>query len=188
MNKLLAASLFIASGLFVSACSSTEKAEEAPLPRYEEIVIERVFNAPPDRVWKSWTDPKLIKRWWGPKGFTAPDVKIDLREGGKYLYSMKSPEGQKFWSTGVFKEIVKNERIVATDSFADEKGNVVPATHYQMSPDFPMELTVTTTFEKLPGRKTKLTLRQGQIPVGPMVEMTKAGWGESLDKLAKTLK
>lgn len=80
------------------------------------------------------------------------------------------------------------ERIVYTDSFADEKGNVVPASHYGMpGDDWPLELTVTITFEDL-GGKTKMTLRHVGIPAGKMSELTDAGWNESFDKLAESLK
>jgi uncharacterized protein YndB with AHSA1/START domain len=117
-----------------------------------ELVITRIFDAPRELVWKAWTDPEHVKRWWGPKDFTAPVCKIDLREGGKYLYCMRSPEGQNYWSTGVYREIVAPERIVYAHSFADEKGNVVPATHYSMSVDFPLETQVTVTFDLHEGK------------------------------------
>jgi len=93
---------------------------EAPGER--ELVITRVFDAPRELVWKAWIDPERVRRWWGPKNFTAPVCKIDLRVGGAYLYCMRSPEGKDYWSRGVYREIVPPERIVCTDSFADEKG------------------------------------------------------------------
>jgi uncharacterized protein YndB with AHSA1/START domain len=159
-------------------------AEAAPK---NELTITRIFDAPRERVWKAWTDPEAVKRWWGPKDYTAPDCRIDLREGGKYLFCMRSPEGQDFWSTGVYREIVDQERIVCSDSFADEKGNVVPATHYSMSVDFPMEMQITVTFEVEEG-KTKIALRHAGIPTGPIFELAEAGWNESFDKLAASLK
>src|SRR5688500_147272 len=88
-----------------------------------ELVITRVRDAPRERVWEAWTDPEQMKKWWGPKDFTAPTVEIDLQEGGKYLNCMRSPDGQDFWSTGVYREIVPMEKLVITDSFADEQGN-----------------------------------------------------------------
>jgi uncharacterized protein YndB with AHSA1/START domain len=99
---------------------------------------------------------------------------------------MKSPDGQEFFSTGVYREIVPPERLVYTDSFADEQGNVVPASHYGMS-DFPLEAEVTVTFEEDKG-KTKMTLIQKGLPEGEMREQTEAGWKESFDKLAESLK
>jgi uncharacterized protein YndB with AHSA1/START domain len=135
-------------------------------------------------VWKAWTTPEEMKKWWGPKYFTAPVSKIDLRVGGKYLSGMRGPDGKDYWSTGVYRELIPLERIVATDSFADEKGNVVPASHYGMAGDFPLELLVTVTFEAL-GNKTKMVLRHEGIPFGMMREMTETGWRESFDKLAE---
>jgi uncharacterized protein YndB with AHSA1/START domain len=122
-------------------------------------------------------------RWWGPKDFTCPSCKIDLRIGGKYLSCMKSKEGQEFWSTGTYKEIIPFKKIVCTDSFADEKGNVVPASYYGMDEDFPLEMEVRITFEEQDG-KTKMTLRHIGLPEGNMNEMTSISWNESFDKLA----
>ncbi len=81
----------------------------------KELTITRVFDAPRELVWKAWTEPERVKRWWGPKSFTTPVSKIDLRVGGKYLYCMRSPEGKDFWGTGIFREIVAPERLVMTD-------------------------------------------------------------------------
>jgi uncharacterized protein YndB with AHSA1/START domain len=99
---------------------------------------------------------------------------------------MRSPEGRDYWGTGVFQDIVPLERIAFTDSFADEKGNVVPGTYYGMSPDFPVEMLVVVTFEDLAG-KTKMTLRHVGVPSGPDGEGTQQGWSESFDKLAENL-
>lgn len=159
-----------------------------------ELIITRVFDAPRKLVWKAWTEPGRLMSWWGPKNFTSPACKIDFRVGGKYLFCMRSPDGKDFWSTGVYREIVPLERIVCTDSFADEKGNVVPATHYGMGADFPLEMQVTVTFEDHEDRtgrqasKTKMTLRHVGIPAGTMRDMTGAGWNGSFDKLAEILK
>ena len=153
------------------------------------LVIERVFDAPRELVWKAWSDPEMAMRWWGPKGFTAPACEIDFRVGGKCLFAMQSPdfnEGRPIWSTGVYREIVPLERIVVTDSFADEKGNVVPATDYGMPGDFPLEMLVAVTFEDLDG-KTKMTLRHEGLPAGEMREGAGTGWNESFDKLADSL-
>jgi uncharacterized protein YndB with AHSA1/START domain len=151
-----------------------------------ELVITRIFDAPGELVWKAWTDPERVKRWWGPKDFTSPVSKIDLRVGGSYLNCMRSPEGEDYWSAGVYREIVEPERIVYTDSFSDAEGNLVPASHYGMSGDWPLELLVTVTFEEYEG-KTRLTLRHVGIPAGENRDMAKAGWNESFDKLAEYL-
>jgi uncharacterized protein YndB with AHSA1/START domain len=63
-------------------------------------------------VWKAWTDPKYVKQWWGPKGFTAPFCEMDFRVGGKFLCCMRAPDGQEFWNGGEYHEIVLHEKIV----------------------------------------------------------------------------
>lgn len=152
-----------------------------------ELVITRTFNAPRERVWEAWTNPEQVKHWWGPEGFTAPSAAIDLKVGGKYLLCMRSPEGQDFWNTGTYREIVPMERIVCTDSFADAQGNVVPATHYGMSADFSLEMDLTATFEDVEGGKTRLTVRYNGVPGGEDRANAIAGWNQSLDKLAATV-
>ena len=146
--------------------------------------IIRIFNARRERVWKAWTDPEDIKRWWGPKDFSAPIAQIDFRVGGKYLLAMRSPDGKDFWSTGVYKEIIPMERIVISDSFSDEKGNVVSASYYGMSADFPLEMTAEMTFEDIDG-KTRFTVFYPDL--GKMSEKDRRdmeqGWNESFDKL-----
>ena len=152
-----------------------------------ELTITRVFDAPRERVWGAWTEPEQVMRWWGPEGFTSPASRIDLRVGGAYLFCMQSPEGQDLWSTGTYREIVPLERIVCTDSFADEKGNVVPASDYGIEDDFPLELQVTVTFKGRNG-KTVMNLRHAGFPPGPVAEMTATGWNESFDKLAEAVR
>ncbi|HLO14378.1 MAG TPA: SRPBCC domain-containing protein [Anaerolineales bacterium] len=153
----------------------------------QEIIITRIFDAPRELIWKAWTDPEHFKQWWGPKDFTVPFCEIDLHVGGRYLNCMRSPNGKDYWSTGVYREIVPLERIVCTDSFSDPEGNIVPATYYEMSADFPLEMLVTVTFEDYEGQ-TKMTLKHTNLPAGEMSEQTGAGWNESFDKLAKSLR
>ncbi len=152
----------------------------------QTLTITRVFNAPRSLVFKAWTEPERVMRWWGPKGFTLPFCTIDLRPGGVCRYDMRSPEGQDFWSQGVYREIVEPERIVCTDTFADEQGNVVSPEHYGVSPDWPVEATIRVTFTERAG-KTRLTLDHFPLPAGRERELCEQGWDESLDKLADYL-
>jgi uncharacterized protein YndB with AHSA1/START domain len=149
------------------------------------LVIERVFNAPRELVWKAWTDPEQVKKWWGPKDFTTPVpvAEIDFRVGGKSLNCMAFPDGREIWSTGVYKEIVPPERFVTTDCFSDKDGNVVHGSVYGMPEDLPMEMMLTVTFEDVGGGKTKMTLVHEGLPAGEMLGGANQGWNESFDKL-----
>ncbi|RAP75854.1 SRPBCC domain-containing protein [Paenibacillus montanisoli] len=102
------------------------------------LVLERVFDAPRDLVFKVFSEAEHLKRWWGPRGWEVPVCKIDFRPGGVWHYCMKCMDqsqgefyGMESWGKGVYKEIVKPEKIVYTDYFSDAEGNVdenLPAT------------------------------------------------------------
>jgi uncharacterized protein YndB with AHSA1/START domain len=186
----------LASGMEEGAAETIERfaelLEEAKKPqtqrggRRRELLITRTFDAPIDRVWRAWTDARELKQWMGPKGFTTPVLSADVRVGGTFRICMRSPEGKDYWGTGVYREIVPKKKLVYTDSFADEKGNVVPATYYGMSPELPLEMVVTLTFEAEKGR-TKVTLHHAGMPPGPDLEGATQGWNEMFDKLDKLL-
>lgn len=152
-----------------------------------ELVITRRFDAPRALVWEAWTHPEKIKQWWGPKGFSCPHTKVDLREGGSYLNCMRSPEGKEFWSTGTYKEINAPSKLVCTDSFADPEGNVVPASYYGFEEDFPLTMEIEVLLDEI-NTKTRMTLKHTGIPEGEMTEETQKGWNQSFDKLESYLK
>lgn len=151
-----------------------------------ELVIERVFDAPRELVWKAWTDPEAMMQWWGPRGYTTPHCEIDARTGGTFFLCMRSPEGNDIWVKGEYREVVEPERIVCTDCFADEHGNIVPASHYGMEGDFPLEMLITVMLEDM-GGKTKMTLRHEGLPAGEQRDGANVGWNESFDRLDELL-
>jgi len=152
----------------------------------EELVITRVFDASRGLVFKAWTEPEHLMRWWGPNGFTTPSFTVDLHVGGVLHYCMRSPDGQDYWGIGVYREIVPPERIVYTDAFADAEGNQVPPSHYGMSASHPAETLVTVTFTEH-GGKTTLTLRQSVPESVEEREGMQQGWTEMLERLADDL-
>jgi len=152
----------------------------------ECITITRTFDAPRERVWEQWTDPNHYMCWWGPKDFTAPYAKLDLRPGGKYLSCMRGPDGKEYWDAGKYEEIDNLKRIVYTDFFADEHGNPVAPSYYGMKGDEPVEMAVQVNLEDI-GGKTRLTLEQCGLTDRDMLDQSKEGWNQSFDKLAQCL-
>ncbi len=150
-----------------------------------ELLITRVFDAPRSLVFKAWTQPDRVMQWWSPKSFTSTFCTIDLRVGGVCRHCMRSPEGKDYWSKGVYREIVEPSRIVCTDAFSDEKGNIVSPKQYGLN-DWPDETLITATFDDYAG-KTKLTLKHSPVPVSKETDMCRQGWNECLDKLADYL-
>jgi uncharacterized protein YndB with AHSA1/START domain len=146
-------------------------------------VTSRVFDAPPERVYKAWTDPKQLARWFPPEGFTAPVCQLDVRVGGALRIDMKGPEdepfkGQLFPGRGVYREVVPNKRLAFSFQPEMGEGQAIPT------------VLMTVDFEDQAG-KTKLTIHQTLDTVGQYEEMLKQGMAEglaeSLGKLAGVL-
>jgi uncharacterized protein YndB with AHSA1/START domain len=116
-----------------------------------ELVIERTFDAPRELVFKAWTEPERLMYWWGPKGLTMRAATLDLRPGGVFHYSMRSPDGADMWGKFVYREIVPPERLVFINSFSDEAGNTVRA---PFSATWPLEVLNTLTLSERDGRTT----------------------------------
>lgn len=163
-----------------------ENNNSAVAEQQKTVSIKRTFNIPLDSVWKAWTDPETFRKWWGPEGYTCPYCSIDFVVGGKYLASMQGEDGKEIWSTGMYKEIVPREKIVVTDSFSDSKGNIVPASDYDMAGEWPSALIVTVEFAEVDG-KTNMSLQQVGIPEQAYEDCVK-GWQSSFDKFERNIK
>jgi uncharacterized protein YndB with AHSA1/START domain len=158
--------------------SAANAANDAALPTEREVVLTRIFDAPRSLVFKAWTDPKHLQRWFGPKPFTNPVCEVDLRVGGKWRIVMRAPNGEEFPAVGVYKEIVEPERLAFTNNAIDKDGNVI------------IEGFTTVSFTEENG-KTKLTLQtRGTARVAyaaAYLQGMEAGWSQSLEKLAGEL-
>jgi len=141
-----------------------------------EIVMTRVFDAPRDLVFDALTQPELLKRWFGPHGWTLTECEVDLRVGGAWRFLSKGPDGRTMGMRGVYREIVPPERIQYTESFDEwaEQGSAL----------------ITTTLAERDGRTT-LTC----VSLAPSREVRDAvirtgmehGAAETYDRLADTL-
>ena len=151
----------------------------------KELTITRIFNAPRELVFKAWTDPKMMAKWWGPKGVSNPVCEIDAKVGGKiHIVMLAGKElghlaGQRWPMKGTFQKIKSPERLVFINHAVDENDNVL------------IDGLTTVTFEEEHG-KTKMTMKtiaKGLSAQSPkMLEGMEAGWSQSFDKLANSLK
>jgi uncharacterized protein YndB with AHSA1/START domain len=145
-----------------------------PAASDREIVVARDFDAPRELVFRVWTEPAHLARWWGPHGFTNPVCETDLRPGGAYRIVMRAPDGREYPCRGIFREVAKPERLVFTNDAIGEDGAPV------------LEGLTTVLFAE-EGGKTTLTLRTRAKAV---VDFARAylsgmeiGWTQSLEKL-----
>jgi uncharacterized protein YndB with AHSA1/START domain len=124
-----------------------------------EVVISRVFDAPRELVFKAWTDPEHLAKWYAPRGCTIEMREIDVRTGGTYHHCIRNPAFHDCWCKGTYLEVVPPERIVCTMAISNEKGDLITAVDAGMDPDWPSETTLTVEFEEHAG-KTTVTLHQ----------------------------
>ena len=139
-----------------------------------EIVLTRTLDAPRALVFRAWTDPSHLVRWWGPEGFTIPECKMDVSEGGAWRTCMRSPDGKDYKVRGVYREIVKPARLVFTWAWEDETG----------TPGH--ETLVTVTFAERDG-KTQLRLAHRVFESKKSRDAHQQGWASTLKCLAEFL-
>jgi len=149
----------------------------------DRMVVTRIFDAPRELVWKAWTDPKYVMRWWGPKGFTAPVCKMDFRVGGKSLLCMRAPDGQEGWNAVEYHEIVPLEKIVSSMYFSDSEGNKIDPEQLGIERAIDGAYDV-TLFEDLGNGQTKLTHTGNESMESAKNSGQLEGWNEILNKVA----
>ena len=155
----------------------------------EDIVITRIIDAPLELVWRAWTEPERVKRWWGPKDYTSPTCEIDLREGGKYVFCMRAPAeqgGQDSYTAGTYHKIIPMQRLEFTQGISDADGNPIDPTLAGLPADFPRELHMVVVF-KAKGSMTELIITESGWTPSQMMVYALAGMHQSIDKLAASL-
>jgi uncharacterized protein YndB with AHSA1/START domain len=153
-----------------------------------DLVLERVVDVPPELVWKAWTRPEHVVKWFTPAPWTTVDCSIDLRVGGAFRTVMRSPEGQDYPNVGCYLEIVPNRKLVWTDAL---EGGFRPA---GPDPGAGFRMTATLLLEPVAGG-TKYTAIAMHSDAGARKKHEDMGfhegWGKALDQLvahAKTMR
>jgi len=142
--------------------------------RERELVITRILDAPRDVVFRAWTEPDRVARWWGPQGFVTTYCDMDIRPGGDFRVCMRSPEGAEHWKQGIYREIVAPERLVFTFAWEDAEGK-------------PGHQTLVTVTLADRGGQTELTLRQAVFETVAARDDHRRGWTSTLQRFAEYL-
>ena len=135
--------------------------------------MKRVLPAPRERVFGACTEPDELAKWWGPKGFTAPSIELDLRAGGSYRIAMQPPDGDLFYLTGEFREVESPARLAYTFRWEDP------------DPD-DQETLVTLSFGDLSG-STELVVTQRAFATEARRALHEQGWTDCLDRLQELM-
>lgn len=142
--------------------------------RERELVITRILDAPRDVVFRAWTEPDRVARWWGPQGFVTTYCDMDIRPGGAFRVCMRSPAGAEHWKQGIYREIVAPERLVFTFAWEDAEGK-------------PGHQTLVTVTLADRGGRTELTLHQAIFETAPARDDHRRGWTSTLQRFAEYL-
>ena len=139
-----------------------------------ELIITRVFDAPRNLVFKAWTQPEHLARWWGPQGFVNVAWEMDVRQGGVWFRRMRAPDGTLFTKRGVYREVVPPERLVFT--YVNEAADGT----------LDRETLVTLTFDEQ-GARTRLTLQHTGFDSVESRDAHQGGWTSCLERFAEYL-
>lgn len=140
-----------------------------------ELVLTRLIDASPDKVYRAWTDPALLRQWFAPLPYTTPVAELDVRPGGATLIVMRSPDGTELPNPGVYLEVVPNRKLVITDAYTEA-----------WQPSQKPFMTVIVTFDA-EGGGTRYTARVRHWTVADREMHEKMGfhqgWGQCADQL-----
>ena len=156
-------------------------------PKKRDVVVTRVFDAPIELVWKAWSDPAHVMQWWGPTGFTCPLARMDFREGGTSLVCMRAPKefgGQDMYNTWTYQKIVPLQRFEYIFNFTDKDGKVFEPAEMGMPAGIPKDVRHAVLFKDLGNGRTEMTVTEYGYTTDDVVELSKAGLEQCLDKMA----
>ncbi len=162
-----------------------------------DFMITRIIDAPRALVFRAWTEPRHLARWWGPRGFTNPVCELDVRPGGAYRIVMRAPppEAVEYPLKGVYREVVEPERLVMTMDCSEHPAawHDLVKSNRQKGEDNPAgEMLTTVTFEEEGGGgKTRVTVRtrfeSGAVRDAMLKMGMTEGWSQSLERLGSHL-
>ncbi|MES2508310.1 MAG: SRPBCC family protein [Pseudomonadota bacterium] len=152
---------------------------DTPATSDRDLVLTRLIDAPPEKVYQAWTDPELLKKWFAPTPWTTARAELDVRPGGASLIVMAVPDGTEFPNRGVYLEVVPNQRLVFTDAFSEA-----------WKPSDKPFVTVVLSFEN-EGGKTRYTAKAQHWTVADKEAHEKMGfhmgWGLCTEQLCEAI-
>jgi uncharacterized protein YndB with AHSA1/START domain len=155
-----------------------------------DMVLTRELDAPIVGVWEAWTSSDRVKRWWGPTGFTAPVVEMDVRVGGQSLVCMRAPAeygGQDLYNTWTYTAVIPHARLEYVAAFSDADRRPLRPADLGLPPGIPDTVPHRVTFEALDGARTRVTVVESGYASPDVVEISRAGMEQCLDKMAAAL-
>ena len=148
-----------------------------PEAGHHKLMLERTIAASPDRLYRAWTEPALLMRWFAPLPWTTPHAELDVRPGGTSLVVMRGPDGTEFPNRGVYLEVVPNRKLVFTDAYVNA-----------WQPSGKPFMTATLGFDDLGDGSTRYTAHVAHWSAADLQAHERMGfhegWGQCTDQLA----
>lgn len=164
-----------------------QSTSNAASPATNDVFISRTVNFPRELVFRIWTDPEHLPKWFAPNDCSIHFEKLDIRPGGHFHSCIHTPDGKDCWCVGEYLEITSPEKIVYNIALADENGVRRTSAQAGMDPEWPDETLVTVSFHALAANKTEITIHQ----VAPENIARRTGaypsWLQMLDRMEASL-
>ena len=155
-------------------------------PQDKELLISHLFDAPIGEVFKAWTDPEKLKRWYAPDGCSLEYKFIEVKQGGQFHYYIHHPLHGGTWVIGTYLEILPPEKLVVTMRITNENGDMTDALAAGISAQWPGEILTTVTFESI-GNQTKATIHESVSEEKAKKTGAYLGWIQMFNKLNRLL-
>ena len=151
-----------------------------------EVAVTRDIDAPPEAAWRAWSDPVLIRQWWGPTGFTCPRADVDFRVGGTTLVAMQAPPeygGFLMHNRWTYTAISEPTRIEFVSEFADAEGRAITPAEAGIPPGVPAQVPHVVELAPLPDGRTRVTVTETGYTDEQARAQSHAGQEQVMDKM-----
>ena len=152
-----------------------------------DVAVTRVFDATVEQVWAAWTEGTEVMKWWGPAPFTCPEARMDVREGGTSVVSMRSPDGFEIWMRWDYATVIPNVRMEYSQNMCDRDGNLIDPTSIGMPAEFPRDVATIVTLTPRDGR-TEMTITEHTTTSQALMDGSQQGLEMCIDQMAATFR
>lgn len=172
-------------GAYEAIGAASEGVAAVPALITEDVAVTRTFNAAPAAVWAAWTEDAEVMKWWGPRPWTCPEARMDVRPGGASIVSMKSPEGYEIWMRWDYSKVIPNQRLEYTQNLCDRDGNPIEPTSIGMPPEFPRNVATVVTLVPQ-GATTLVTITEHTTTTKALLEGSLKGLEMVMDQMGES--
>ena len=162
-----------------------------PLGEPTNLVLTRTFEAPARALFAAWTEAALVRKWWGPHGFTCHRADMQVRPGGTSIVGMRAPAewgGFELLNSWTYQVVEPGQRLEFTLRFVDPSGTPIVPQSIGIPPGVPAEVPHTLTFRDLDRGRSEMTIVEAGYTSSAALETSRSGLVETLDKLAEALR